>query len=380
MRPVVWIGVLCVACNADSNQRRAAHSIAELSLEGPLFTLSEGSTPAPWYLHQASGAILSSGMVVIGNYSDGRLMLFDTLGHLRVLAGGQGEGPGEFVAGVASLQRTDRGFAAWDFTSRRYSLFSDSGRYIESIRLEKWRVPQPLGWTPETGILFKEYGFQAGSPRRYLALPPAAPEPFIILGPAAPRRFVLRWEERGRRHNVLMGAECVPTLLENIVGNTLYVADTRAGTILARPLRQHQRAELSDTAAQFTIIYVEDRRQIVSPAIRKAIADAYAKASPDSLQQYLHAIGRPGDNLPAWSEMLSDPDSGYLFLRETSCMARRVPRSWTVVDTSGVRLGTLQLPAGRSLVAVGAGRVLALRTDSIDQEYAELYRLLLPRR
>jgi len=83
---------------------------------------------------------LSDGTLVVGNSGTQELRYYDARGNHVATAGGQGEGPGEFM--TLSVRGTLPGDSviAWDARLRRFSIWSASGAFARSFS-----VPAELG-------------------------------------------------------------------------------------------------------------------------------------------------------------------------------------------------------------------------------------------
>lgn len=77
-----------------------------------------------------------------------------------------------------------------------------------------------------------------------------------------------------------------------------------------------------------------------------------------------------GERFPAVLELLPDP-AGGVWIRKTTAPRGQV---WVLLARSGRTLGSLRLPAGRELLAVGEGALAARAADELDVELVELYR------
>lgn len=112
----------------------------------PLVEIGAVDGPEEYQLFRAAtGAVLSGGTIVIGNGGTQELRFYDAAGgHLRT-AGGQGEGPGQFVR--LSLLGTFGGdsLLVWDIQQRRFSVFAPDGTFarVFAAPAEPGPVPTP---------------------------------------------------------------------------------------------------------------------------------------------------------------------------------------------------------------------------------------------
>jgi hypothetical protein len=209
---------------------------------------------------------------------------------------------------------------------------------------------------------------ETGIPRRYSVIDSVGLLQAELDGPPAARRVTIR--DASARSN-----QCTPGQYGAVIGDVLYIAESGGGTI--QTFRHAERSP--DT------LYVESRRQTVTPEVLAAVRQNIDPAGADSLDSYLEMIGRPGSPLPVWSDVRVDPGVGLLFLREAQCGVNvfDAPSTWTVVDTAGTFLGRIPLAERSTFLGANGGRLLIVVQDSIGVEYARLYRLnerLLPRR
>ena len=85
----------------------------------------------------------------------------------------------------------------------------------------------------------------------------------------------------------------------------------------------------------------------------------------------------PPSTMPAYAPDISLDVDGNLWVREyTGPGQARAP--WSVFTESGRFLGTVDMPAGLSVLDIGGDYVLGLRRDKDDVEHVQLYELIKP--
>lgn len=100
----------------------------------PLLELGSRADEDEYVFGSVRGAvILGDGEIVIADGTAGTLLYFDQAGRLDTIAGGPGEGPGEFTQLFwVGLCQTDSVFV-YDARTVRLSVFGDSGEFVRSF-------------------------------------------------------------------------------------------------------------------------------------------------------------------------------------------------------------------------------------------------------
>ena len=103
---------------------------------------------------------LGDGRLVVLNRSFRQLLIFGRDGEFRGLAGGPGEGPGEFADPIEFGVIGGDSIVVWDWGSGRLVLFGPEGSHGRSVRLQP-PVPNPTGYL---GVLLgRQGGIAVGS-------------------------------------------------------------------------------------------------------------------------------------------------------------------------------------------------------------------------
>jgi hypothetical protein len=375
------VAVVAVVAGCSGEQVRAEEAGAQSASwtleDRPLFSVTEnagvgGSRPFQ-IVSFGHALVLADGRTVVADQNG--LLYFDTAGRAVTVAGGRGNGPGEFTRIRAVFEAADA-IGAFDEQSR-ISLYSRTGEHIRDIRFEMGPYPAVHGWLRSSGPVTssarpreqRRYTIRnaSGAPVRTFVSPVTLPS-FNVYWPPGTGGPVLRpgpggapGIDRGQSSPAL---ECTPRDLAVVVGDVLYVADQAAGRILALSTDGTQRE-----------IYRSLRRPRVTAAILADLRRSYLRdgTPPDSIAAVLARFGREGSPLPfTWESILADP-SGRLWLQVAKCIGPG-EREWEVIDTTGRALATFRSGAG-GVRAVRGNRAAVITADSVDVIYVNLFRI-----
>ena len=145
---------------------------------------------------------------------------------------------------------------------------------------------------------------------------------------------------------------------------TLAFWDGAAAHLELRDRRGRVTARLPLPAERFPVTDA-DRATWIARAIPKlpGRGDVFAPLRPRVVQQV-----RFPDRLPAVLSLVADPEGGVWVLRSTRVQGQR----WTRLQR-GRRPENVQLPRGRSLLAISSGEVAVLAQDEDDLQVVEIY-------
>jgi len=320
-------------------------------------------------------ARLQDGTLVVADAGSNEVRFFDEAGALRSIAGGPGEGPGEFT-GLSGLGATPEGAVwAYDFSLRRVTWFHPSGTVDRLVSLDSQPpMLNAVGPLPDGTFLLKQlWGATAVAEASESGLrrDPVAFVRFDLDGHLVdtlglfPGREVFLTEEDGR------GVMSTPPFARNAVG-TVWGSGVVVGLEESFELVRYGlegRAEMivripgwdSSLGPDDLEAYIQGRLVGVDPQRRA------------SVRQEIEAMPVPATK-PAYGSLLAD-EEGNLWVGAWSSMPD-VPERWTVIDPSGQWLGEVAMPHRFFPFAIGPDWILGVEWDDLDVEYVVLYPLL----
>jgi len=315
---------------------------------------------------------LSDGSIVVANGGTQELRYFDRTGrHLRT-TGRKGEGPGEFQAlGLLVVLPGDT-VAVYDWNQRRISYFDAAGTFARSISFQyPAGVPFPAGRFADGGWLS---------------------QPGFVFAPGSPGTDVVRdtsrllvFDEDGKLRDSTSrwigpdfyirseGNSAFATSLPFGRSTELGVWDDRyyAGYTDRYEIVRRTEAGAPDLVirAQRPAVPVTDAAVAAHKAERLERTDAQFRPQMERLYQ---DIPFP-PTMPAFSDLQVDADGNLWVLEVTLPGDER--RRWTVFDTTGRMLGSIETPPAVSLREIGRDYLLGTWTDDLEVQYVRLYRL-----
>lgn len=331
--------------------------------------------PAYSFAGIRGGVLLPGGGFAVGNASPPSLRIYDSVGNIAVSVSRPGRRVGEFErVGWVRAYRGDS-LLLYDNLNARVLLFDRKGRYGRQLAL---RADDPAV------LPFLAAGFADGSFLSYerrVVNPDSLPE-----GLYQDTLLYLRRDPDG----------VVVDTLGWFPGNQMFVG--RPGGSLALVPLPFGRSPALVAGDQRFLVATGERYEIRSydeqghlrrivrlptrgdsvtaEAIARVrserLADAARKGATirRTLGALYHAMPWPSREAPLSDLML---DSGEnLWAREH---ADPGPERWAVFDPAGRLLGRLTLPAGLTVLAIGADRILASTTDPSGREFVLVYRL-----
>lgn len=320
------------------------------------------------------------GRIVILSAGTSELKIYDAEGnHLRSI-GSEGEGPGEFRQ-LARMDVSGDTLHAFGLSTRRVSVFLSDGTLVRSFSLEPPRegaLPDYVGRLPDGSILARvtDFGGMMGGGGTEVAQRPVA---FHVYGPGGtPRDSVAALP--GQRRFVRRSGTAIqirtlpfePRPVAALGGGRVYLGGGREHGIdvrapdgrLLRSIRSDQEPE--PVTDELREAYVQERLEEAEDAERRR-----------SLRK-MYGEMPFGESVPAYTDLLVDA-AGNLWVEEP-----RLPgdsaRTWTVFDSTGARLGPVDMPARFALLAAGEDWVLGRREDELGVERVELVPLEKPGR
>lgn len=307
------------------------------------------------------------GRLVIANSGTNELRFFDATGHFLFSRGGEGEGPGEFKR-MRSIWRLGDSLFLYDIGLARMTVYATSGEFGRVFRVQ----PTPDGMTPlPRGVLSSGYLLVQRSP----------PDRELEVGRYRPRSEYLRYGLDGEyvgRVGEFRGSEMyiggqgdrkfagVPPFrrVSYVIpfGDRLYFGSGESYEIEIWGLDGNLR----------TLI----RQPVPNPRVSTAEAEQYRDSIrerlPEMTAQFRSMYSRmpPPETKPAYGRLIVDAD-GRLWAAEYGAETQ-----WTVFDAEGQMLGSLEMPAGGTVLEIGSDFVLGVWRNETDVESVRLYGLI----
>lgn len=360
----------------------------------PLFIIhaSDGG-PENRLLDPTSIDVDSRGHIIVGDGDQAgwdAVLVYDSLGRFLFQAGRQGRGPGEFgQLWWASTYRGDS-IVAFDMSGTKLELFGPEGRFARQVRLPSMPSPDPPPGT---------YGYVSGvaaafADGSFLAYPPGVLEIPSGAGPAWYQHLLVRLAPDGKSWDSLGTFTISQQYWSGHSQEPIWFAPISVSTVGRGALYfgRGDRFEIAryDSTGRLTrLIRRPYQPRPVTETLRRQTVDWFLdrlKSSPEMSEQMLERMktmmesGQFAEALPPYSAILLD-DAGDLWVEEFRWFSRNQaypaqgPTHWSVFDTSGAWLGTVDTPPGFILHHVEPDRALGFVIDSLDVKELYVYRL-----
>jgi hypothetical protein len=338
---------------------------------------------AEYQLGQVRGAVrLPDGTVVVADGTSRELRFFDPVGRFLRKAGRAGEGPGEFQGLDAVLPYRGDSIAAWDARQKRLSVFAADGTFVRAVTVREagGLAPGIRGVFPDGSFVLEPsaslQGFLAmasGERRDSVAYVSVSPGGVLAdtLAVQADREILASRQGAVIVHqSILFGRDSYFAAGQGraYVGQSdafrIDVVDGGGTRLMSirRPLPpRHARREDVGRAREAALAERRDRDA--------QIARALGNAAPAPTESDLPS--RP--TIPAFDQLIVDAQD-HLWVRDF-VVDYSAPSRWFVFAPDGHWLGTVEVPAGLSVMQIGPDWLLGRGKDGLDVEYVRLYRL-----
>jgi hypothetical protein len=370
-------------------------------------------------LHQVRAAYrLSDGRVAVANMGDNTIRFFDAAGKFVKTVGRTGQGPGEFEQlwrmrkiGGDSLMALEPA----DLTS----IFTSDGRYIRRFRLDPAKGYTNLWWLGRfengTMLVFSlaRLGTRELQPSGRVLGPNE--EEDVLSVPEKPvgyRDSLMHFLYTMDGHRIgdtiarlpsqWVGSDIAfaPNAAYAVAGNRFYhspgdrveireftVAPDAATRVTGKPvgeplappavaltriIRVPDGRDLTVTRAD-SVNYVKGQRELMGRMMDVARSRGQTvDTSVDALLARMRMVFAP--KMPAHTNrMFVDP--AHAIWVQTFNSDEQAPTRWMIIDSAGVYLGTLTMPARFVPHDIGADYVLGVWKDALDVEHVRMYGL-----
>jgi hypothetical protein len=317
-------------------------------------------------------ARLSDGRIVVASGGTQDLRYFDPTGrHLRSV-GRKGDGPGEFQSVGTLVVLPGDSVAAYDWNLLRVSFFDPAGTFVRSFAFQHSAgVAFPLGrfadgsWLMQPGFVFSPGGPGATVVRDTSRL-------LVFEGDGRLRDSASRWigpDFYVRSEGTHASAASLPfgRFTEAAVFGERYFEGYTERYEIARRVPSGV-ADLLIRARRAAVPVTDEE---VAAHKAERLRGAEASRRPD-IERLYRDIPFPA-TMPAFADLRVDADGNLWVLEATPPTTDR--RLWTVFDTAGRMMGSIETPPAVAVREIGRDYLLGTWTDDLDVEYVRMYRL-----
>jgi hypothetical protein len=339
---------------------------------GPSLSIGDSSAASPaGFTTIAGAAMLDRERIVVLDRGSLQIRFFRTDGRFLRSVGRAGDGPGEFreMALLPLAGRFDT-IAVLDSRARRLTMISRDGAVlseiplpppalrargiIEARHLVTFIAPLRLD---QAGIVYSQ--FQAG----VVDLSSDAPTELRVWSDSIPRIRL-----RGLRPNVLEGGAWIPFRVDPqyAVGRqSFYVTPGRTSDIL----------EYAASGCLVKRIAIDGPLRAYSTRVYDSLVEwGVGRVHDEAAARRLYAqIPRPS-GLPEWQSLKVD-DFGLLWAEQYRLHDPTSLPAWTVFDSAGRALGSVEVPQGLRILQIGEDFILGVGTDASGMEQLRVHRL-----
>lgn len=349
--------------------------------DAPVVEIGSVEGERPYRLHDVERVLrLSDGRVVVADGGSRELRYFGPGGDHLYVAGGEGEGPGEFARlSDAHLMRGDT-VVAWDLRQRRISVFDAEGSFVRSLELQ---APADRELPPRLSRVFRDGRLLAGS------TPVRGPEDIETGVPKQYATYLLysrdgslldtvgRFQQDEYYYWVYGGGQ---GFLVNPLpfGHSFHLA---VGPDLLHLARNH-RSEVLTLSPEGELLRVLRRERVPRPVteadIEVEVERRLSRAEQDEWRKRLRRAFRELTEYPETMPVLSDLQvdaAGNLWVEEYRPPAEGGPSTWSVFGPEGRLRAEVELHPGFDPHQIGNGWILGVAEDEFDVEHVRLHRM-----
>lgn len=345
----------------------------------PTVRIGAASGPEAEEFYRVRGGLrLTDGSIVVLNGGTSEIRVFDAGGAFVGAAGGEGQGPGEFVSLALVGRLPGDSILIYDPAQDRFSVLTAEPSFARSFTTgegvdEGSPVAKGLladGQIVVLGPTTRTSPMAAGSAGTVLA----GVRPLMILSSKADLRAVLdtlptapMLLQRGQGFSFTRVPFTTPTSVA--VGDTLLHAGTGA---------TYQIDSYDGTGRHVRSVRLDrEPRPVTEAAVERVLdenSDGDAEARAELAERY-DMMTLPA-TMPTFRRMLVDR-TDHLWVEDYRPVLS-MPQVWTVFDPDGRALGRIRIPTDLTLLDVGPDWVLALMQDELALQYVVLHKLMRP--
>ena len=313
----------------------------------------------------------ADGRILIANAGTSEVKVFNADGTYREAWGGPGQGPGEFSSLLGLAPWLGDSIVAWEASGERVTVFDGKGRPARTIapRVGEDLEPAPaVSVSPDGQLLVATL----------LQLTPANIEVGLL---SIPRRYALL-DSHGRTLANLGGFPApdlyVPKSLFVIphpFGRRTLVTTWGTRAVVGVTSTFEARVFANDGHLD-RIIRLDRPLERVTQEDIDRWGEAWVAEADESQRAARRAVAAELPTVPAFPaySAMTDDALGYLWIQHYQ-MPDDDRAAWSVFDSQGRILGTVETPHGRTVLEIGTNYVLTLRTDELGVERVESWSL-----
>jgi hypothetical protein len=339
----------------------------------PSVDIGELEGAEPYQLFRVSGAVrLSDGRIVAGNGGSHELRYFDAQGRYLKSAGREGGGPGEFEGVGAPIAVGGDSIAVYDWNLRRISLWDPDGNFVRSFGIQfSSGSPVAVGPLGDGSWLFsKAFSFSPGEITT------------VVRDTAAYFRFDQRGElidSIGRFASLeyFLQSSAQAAWATSLPFGRGFATAVASGGFYHGITDRYEILRYGLAGQVERVVRKVHRPVPVAEAdVERYKAERVENASSDNwrrrLERMFAEVPVPS-TMPAFQTFEVDV-LGYLWVAEYERPGADVQR-WSVFDSEGRLLGTVETPSGLAVHQIGVDFLLASWEDDLGVEYVRLYDL-----
>lgn len=358
-------GIQIVTSVIDALARRSAAA-------DPVFSIGslEGGDDALFNVQAVDR--FSTGEWVIANAGTSQLRIFSADGSFLRAFGGEGEGPGEFQNLLQASVFGDDSVFAYDFRSRRVSIFTSAGDFVRSLSpAEPGSAPFGMmgnGNVVASGISSFGGDLQSGTvvrPRTTGAL---------LNGEGGLIRLL---DEFGGREQFFLQTETSISIRSVPFSKTSRMA--ASGDLIFSGATENPEIRVRDDQGELRAIWrLAFTPPLVTPVEWDAErADELERADDQgavrSIEDFYNDVPPP-ERRPAWGEILVS-EEGELWLQQFSASTAEPSNIWWHFGPDGGLVEEVSLPIGFEPEWISGDLVVGTWEDDFEVEYVRGYRL-----
>lgn len=364
-----------VVTNPGAAADDTAGTPVRLSSE-PVVDIGVASGAAEYQLDRVADVLrLEDGRIVVANGGSGEIRFFDAEGRYLRSAGRSGSGPGEFRR-LSSVIADGDSLLAFDGQQARVSIFDLQGELRGTYTLEPTGDPiLPLrmyrlaGRIGDRGWLMQVNAYPADitgateiawdSVPHLLYDPTGAPAD--TFGEFAGMEMYRMPERTG------------PLLFGRVSS-----ADVHADHLYATDGGKYEYRVYAPSGALAKVVRLQrDPRPVSGADVDRYITLMSARApNPQELARFETYIrSQPVPEHRPWLSDLEVDALGNVWVEEYRPRGDDEPRTWSIFAPDGAWSGSVQLPAGLRVAAIGEDYLLGIWRDEFDVEHVRMYAL-----
>jgi len=361
-----------------------------------------GMDVAPDYaVYQVRGALrLEGGRIIVADGGSSQLKLYGPDGQWLKSIGRSGEGPGEFRR-IWDLERFGPdSLILWDSGNLRVSVHTIEGEFTRTFKMSgnqgdsRTYMPGPrLLVLDDRSILGIEWLNMAMAPEgtfrpvvMYFRFSPEGTKlgglvsvPFTefqirhfggALNNMPGRPTAMQPLLFGKHSDLTVSGGTVWVGTENTYSLDAYASEDGRLTRIIRNLAYEPRIVTDDQVRA-----ERDRRSADVDSMVTRMPQMASSGWLDAQRENLNALRTP-EHLPAYQDIRADR-AGNIWVQEYA-MPGTEALQWTVFDSEGQMLGTVDLPSGFTVFEIGNDYVLGDYIDDLGVEYVRVYALIKP--